>query len=55
MSLFVSGGATDIANRPQDGRGVYNAMSAALKDAKQNPENVSYVNAHASSSIIGMC
>ena len=53
MSLCVTGDATDMGKPREDGRGIYNAMSEALKDAKQNPENVSYVNAYASSSILG--
>jgi 3-oxoacyl-[acyl-carrier-protein] synthase II len=38
---------------PQDGKEAYRAMAAALKDAKEKPEAVRYVNAHAVSSRLG--
>jgi 3-oxoacyl-(acyl-carrier-protein) synthase len=43
----------DMIHTREDGRGIYNSMVEALKDAKLSPENVSYVSAHAPSSIIG--
>ncbi|GAB7348791.1 hypothetical protein MBLNU459_g7513t1 [Dothideomycetes sp. NU459] len=36
-----------------DGRGPYNAMKRALKNAGMKPEQVDYVNAHATSTVLG--
>ena len=52
--LFTGDGREVIdASPPKDGKEAYRAMEAALEDAKQNPEAVSYVNAHAVSSTLG--
>jgi 3-oxoacyl-[acyl-carrier-protein] synthase II len=48
------GDDASATNPAQSGKGIYNAMVSALREGKQNPENVSYVNAHAASSVTGM-
>jgi 3-oxoacyl-[acyl-carrier-protein] synthase II len=53
IGFGMAGDAMDMIHTREDGRGIYNSMVEALKDAKLSPENVSYVSAHAPSSIIG--
>jgi 3-oxoacyl-[acyl-carrier-protein] synthase II len=45
----LSSDAYHIAAPPEDGAGGMRAMKMALKDAELNPEDVSYVNAHGTS------
>jgi 3-oxoacyl-[acyl-carrier-protein] synthase II len=54
MGYGMSGDANHVISPREDGKGVYNAMVAALRDADQvTPENVSYVNSHATSTPLG--
>jgi len=49
----MSGDAYHITQPPENGDGGYRAMKAALKDAKLAPEDIGYVNAHGTSTLIG--
>lgn len=50
----MSGDANHVSTPPTDGRGARLAMTRALRDAKIEPAKVQYVNAHATSTPIGM-
>ncbi len=49
----MSGDAHHVTAPAADGDGAYRAMSAALKRAKLNPEDIDYINAHGTSTPIG--
>src|SRR3954470_3431195 len=49
----MSGDGHHITAPPEDGRGAAMAMKLALRDAKLNPENIEYVNAHGTSTPLG--
>lgn len=49
----MSGDAHHITSPAEDGNGAYRAMKAALYNAKINPEEVDYINAHGTSTPVG--
>lgn len=49
----MSGDAYHITTPAEDGDGGFRAMSAALKRAEINPEDVDYINAHGTSTPVG--
>ena len=44
-----SSNAYRITDSPPDGRGAAQSMTAALRDAQLNPEQMGYINAHGTS------
>jgi len=53
IGFGMSSDAYHITLPPEDGNGARRAMQAAMKDAKINPEDVSYINAHGTSTPAG--
>ena len=53
LGFGMSGDAFHVTSPPEDGEGARKAMVRALADAELNPEQVQYVNAHATSTEVG--
>jgi 3-oxoacyl-[acyl-carrier-protein] synthase II len=53
VGFGMSGDAYHVTAPPDDGEGARKAMSKALADAQLNPDQVQYVNAHATSTGLG--
>jgi 3-oxoacyl-[acyl-carrier-protein] synthase II len=53
IGLGMSGDAYHITLPPEDGNGARRAMQNALRDARLNPEDVDYINAHGTSTQAG--
>lgn len=49
----MSGDAYHITSPHEEGRGGFDAMEAALRSAKMNPEDIDYINAHGTSTPMG--
>ncbi len=53
VGFAMSGDAYHVTAPPEDGEGARKAMSKALEDARLNPDQVQYINAHATSTELG--
>ena len=51
--LGLSDDAHHITSPPEDGSGARKAMANALKDAGLNPQDIDYINAHGTSTLVG--
>ena len=49
----MSGDAYHMTSPPEDGEGAASAMRNALKDGSANPDQVGYINAHGTSTMVG--
>lgn len=49
----LSGDAYHVTAPPEDGNGAARAMQAALRNAEINPEDIDYINAHGTSTLLG--
>ena len=49
----MSGDAYHLTSPPEDGEGAYRVMRNALNDAKINPDQIDYINAHGTSTPLG--
>ncbi len=53
VGFGMSGDAYHVTAPPEDGEGARKAMAKALRDARLNPDQVQYLNAHATSTELG--
>jgi len=53
VGFGMSGDAYHVTAPPEDGDGARRSMHNALRDANCNPEDVQYINAHATSTVLG--
>jgi 3-oxoacyl-[acyl-carrier-protein] synthase II len=53
VGFGMSGDAYHVTAPPEDGEGARKAMAKALRDAQLNPDQVQYLNAHATSTELG--
>jgi len=53
VGFGMSGDAYHVTAPPEDGDGARRSMLNALKDARCNPQDLQYINAHATSTMIG--